>query len=127
MGKDFRNVVTNDRRILRADRQYDDETANLIMFDDKPDNVNARQGKVHSVSQYRAGPTFEDILDVIRNTPGMMEYVELEKARHKKVDFIKTLRGFYEVDIALREDGYDREHQLKDNEVETVMLKEINE
>lgn len=46
------------------------------MFDDKPENIRPRKGRVVGVKPYHEVPEFEDVLAVVKGHPGMKRFVE---------------------------------------------------
>merc|ERR1711964_316248 len=64
-----------------------DQTENIVMFDDKPQNIKGWNGKKYGVKPYHDGPLFKNVMDVIRMHDGLHNFV-----MYKWVRLYETLK-----------------------------------
>lgn len=74
--KDLLNVATNSKQLIFGKTKQDHMTHHILMFDDKPHNVNARDGTVIGVNAYYDWPNWEDIIALVKANHGMTEFAK---------------------------------------------------
>tara|TARA_Y100000590_G_C15681512_1_gene1000011 strand:+ start:218 stop:1237 length:1020 start_codon:yes stop_codon:yes gene_type:complete len=121
--KDFKNVLLRllERRGICGPfprNLVQEATRNIIMFDDRPHNINSRGGTVEGVKQYCRTIPKKNVLYLIEHTPN---YKNVEGVEQLEDELYEDWDEFEEPD-SLKQKKYDRDTELK-NAINKINIK----
>ena len=112
--KDFKNVLLRllSKNGIKGPFQRNvvyNATRNIVMFDDRPYNINIRGGKVIGVEQYCRTISMENMLKVIKNTPNLDKVEGIDQL---KDDILEDWDDFGKPDCE-EQKKYDKDTDMK--------------